>query len=197
MTDIKSGEYVNIGEQLTYVEQYLGDAESTYTENGIIYAAIPGKVDIKEDERIIKVDGKPQNQRSLPKKGDLVTGQIYMIRKNSVGVHIHTINKKLAVDLGLIGNIHVANVSKGYVDKLDNVFQKTDLIRARVVYKSGKEFRIATNSPELGVIKSSCKYCGKDMVRKGRDQVICNFCNHYERKVLANDYNEVELILEF
>ena len=193
----KSGDIVKIGDELGFEEQFLGSQDSTYSENGNIYAAINGILEINEKERIVHINAHNEEKRVIPKQGDLIIGEITMIRKSSVGVRIVSLNDKVTVRNGNYANIHVSNVSKSYVDKLDNVFQKTDLIRARVLSKFGKEWKIATNSPNLGVIRSSCKYCGYEMVPKGRDQVKCPFCNHSERKVIASDYGQVEIKLRF
>ena len=190
---VKSGDFVQIGTAVGLEAQYLCKNDSTYVkEDGIIYAAIPGIVHINSKDRTIFIDSKQEHKRIIPQHGDIVTGRIYSIRKSSVGVRIDTLNQKLVTDVGLIGNIHVASVSRSYIDKLDNVFQKTDIIRAKVVTKSGKEYKIATNAPNLGVIISQCKYCGKNMARKGRGQLVCPFCNHTERKILAQDYGELK-----
>ncbi len=194
---MQSGTYVNIGDPLRIEEQYLGKDDSTFTNDGKVYAAISGMLKINENERTITIESDSNTQKIRPKHGDIVTGRIYMIRKSSVGVKIQTLNNKLVADVGLVGNIHVANVSRSYVDKLDNVFQKTDIIRAKVITRRGKEYKIATNAPNLGVITSACKYCGKIMQRKGKGQAVCPFCNHYDRKVMANDFGNPVEILQF
>ncbi|MHA2018062.1 MAG: exosome complex RNA-binding protein Csl4 [Promethearchaeota archaeon] len=197
MENPKSGDIVKIGDMLGYEEQYLGSQGSTYSEDGKIYAAINGILEINEKDRIIHIDAKNEEKRIIPKAGDYIIGEITQIRKNSVGVRMISLNDKVILDSGNFGNIHVSNVSKSYVDKLDNVFQKTDLIRAKVLTKYGNEWKIATDASNLGVIRSYCKYCGKVMVQKGRDQVKCPFCNHSERKILASDYGKVEIRLRF
>ena len=195
---VKSGDFVQIDTAVGLEAQYLCKNDSTYVkDDGVIYAAIPGILTINTKDRTIIVDSKQEYKRTIPQHGDIVTGRVYSIRKSSVGVRIGTLNQKLVIDVGLIGNIHVANVSRSYIDKLDNVFMKTDIIRAKVITKSGKEYKIATNAPDLGVILSQCKYCGKDMVRKGRSQVVCPFCNHVERKIMAKDFGSPKERLKF
>ena len=194
----KSGDFVQIDTAVGLEAQYLCKNDSTYVkEDGVIYAAIPGILKINSKDRTIIIDSKQEYKRTIPQHGDIVTGRVYSIRKSSVGIRIGTLNQKLVSYVGLIGNIHVASVSRSYIDKLDNVFQKTDIVRAKVITKSGKEYKIATNSPNLGVILSDCKYCGKAMVRKGSGQLVCPFCNHTERKILAQDYGNLQNQLKF
>jgi exosome complex RNA-binding protein Csl4 len=98
--------------------------------------------------------------------------------------------------MGFTGNIHISKVAGRYIDKIDSVVSKNDFIIAKVVKKNHAEYALRTNDPSLGVIKTYCKYCGKKMDRKGKDQVVCPFCNHFERKLLANDFNEINLVLD-
>jgi len=195
---VKSGEFVQIDIAVGLEAQYLCKDDSTYVkDDGIIYAAIPGILQINSKDRTILINSKQEHKRTIPQHGDIVTGRVYSIRKSSVGIRIGTLNQKLVSYVGLIGNIHVASVSRSYIDKLDNVFQKTDVVRAKVITKSGKEYKIATNAPNLGVILSQCKYCGKNMTRKGSGQLVCPFCNHTERKILAQDYGNLQNQLKF
>ncbi|MHA1519899.1 MAG: exosome complex RNA-binding protein Csl4 [Promethearchaeota archaeon] len=189
--------YVVVGEELGIAEEYLGDPSTTYIENGKIHAAISGNLTIDQEKRKILIDGNHERKRKIPRKGDIVTGTIYSIRKSSVGIKIKTVNNLVAVDVGLIGNIHVSKVSNSYVDKLDDIFDKNDLVRARVVRINGREYQISTSDDQFGVIKASCKYCGHDMIRKGNNQVACHFCNNHQRKKMANDYGSIEEILKF
>lgn len=190
-------QFVYIGDELGFTEEYLGDPSTTYTENGKIYAAIAGYLTVDKKNRQIFIEGSYTERQKIPQPDDIVTGVVYSIRKNSVGTKINTINNLVVVDMGLIGNIHVSNVSKSYVDKLDDIFDKNDIIRAKIVRQEGKEFQISTVDPSLGVIKAFCKYCGHEMQRKGKTQVICPFCSNVQRKMMANDYGDIEEILHF
>ncbi|RLI64360.1 MAG: hypothetical protein DRO88_07540 [Promethearchaeia archaeon] len=189
--------FVYIGDELGHTEEYLGDSSTTYTENGKIYAAIAGFLSIDEKNRQIYIEGSYTERQKTPLPGDIVMGVVYSIRKTSVGTKINTINNLVVVDMGLIGNVHVSNVSKSYVDKLDEIFEKNDIVRAKIIRQEGREFQITLVDNNLGVIKSFCKYCGHEMKRKNKTQVICPFCGNVQRKIMANDYGEFEEVLHF
>ena len=197
MSTLKTGDFIIIGTEIADAEQFIGDMESVYIENGKLYAANSGYIKIDPQMRSIQIETHNEARRIHPKNDDLITGVVYSIRKSAVGVLIQTVNDRVAMDLGLVGNIHIAQVSRSYVDKLDNIFQKTDMIRAKVIGKEGSEYRLATNEPNLGVIQTQCKYCGTNMARKGKGQLTCSFCGHSERKIIAPDYGEVEQVLRF
>ncbi|TFH30108.1 MAG: hypothetical protein E4G98_02695 [Promethearchaeota archaeon] len=189
--------YVVVGDELGVAEEYLGDPSTTYIENGKIHAGIAGNLTIDQEKRKIRIDGNHEKKRKIPKKGDIVTGNVYSIRKSSVGIKIQTINNLVAVDVGLVGNIHVSKISKSYVEKLDDIFDKNDIVRAMVLHYDGREVQISTSDDSFGIIKATCKYCGHDMVRKGSNQVVCHFCNNHQRKEMAADYGTIEEILTF
>lgn len=189
--------FVYVGDELGYAEEYLGDPSTTYTENGKIFAAISGFLTIDKKNRKIRIDGSYTERKKMPLPGDIVMGVVYSIRKSSVGTKISTINNMVVVDMGLIGNVHVSNVSKSYVDKLDEIFEKNDIIRAKIIRQEGREFEISMVDHNLGVIKSFCKYCGHDMQRKNKTQVVCSFCGNVQRKVMASDYGDFQEILHF
>lgn len=197
MVIVKTGDLVQLGDELAGAEEYLGDVYSTFIQDGKIYASTPGFIFIDNAERKIKVDNKMDYKRTLPKKGDEIIGTIVAIRKNSVGVQIQKLNDNLIINSGIYGNIHVSNVSRDYVDKLENVFQVTDILRAKVLGKEGSEWKLTTNQMNTGVLHTECKFCGKLMERKGKNQVVCPFCNNMERRVLAPDYNMVNDVIKF
>ena len=196
MNTVKSGDLVIVGQEIGHEAQYLGIDESTYLQDGKVLAAIPGFLEMNDAARTIRVDARNIN-RKTPKTGDIITGQIYALRRSSVGVKIFTINNRLIVDMGYSGTIHISKIAGRYIKNIDDVFLKFDFIRAEVINKQMSEFQLKCDKPHLGIIKSYCKFCGTKMERKGREQVICPFCNHTERKMMAADFNEIEIELEF
>lgn len=192
MSAIETGKYVLIGDELGGVEEYLNTDDSIFASNGRLYAAITGILQVDKANRLIKVHYPNEEMRKKPKKGDIVIGIVRSIRKNSVGVDIFKVNNNLAVNMGLVGNVHVASVSKKYINNLTDAFQRSDIIRAQVVGELGGEYMLATNFGNTGVIYSECKFCGNKFTRKNRDQLVCPFCENVERKVLAPDFGMIK-----
>lgn len=192
----KTGEYVTIGEFLAGTEEFLGDPQTTFTENEKILAASAGFIQIDPKTRIIKVENKSDAKRIIPKKGDMVICSARVVRSHSVGCTIWKINKKLLFN-GIEAQLHVSSISRKYIDKITDAFQKTDIIRAQIVGFDGIEWRITTTAINTGVISAQCKYCGTTMTRKNRDQVQCSFCGNVERRVLAPDYGMTTELIDF
>jgi exosome complex component CSL4 len=196
MVSVKTGDFVLIGVELCNTEEFLGDADSTFNENGKIIAAIPGYVQIDPKMRSIKIDAKQDNKRKLPRKGDMVIATIDVIRAYSAGCTIYKINNKLN-ESGVPCNIHVSSMARRFVDKIEDAFQKTDIVRAQVIGFDGMEWKLSTTGMTSGVVYAQCKYCGTAMTRKNRDQITCNFCGNTERRILAPDFGMVNEEIDF
>jgi exosome complex RNA-binding protein Csl4 len=196
MSTPQSGEYVIIGQDLAEVEEFVRLDDSTYIKNERIIAAASGFVRIDPSNRTIFIQAHTEENRRQPKRGDVVIGVVEAIRKNTVGVKIFKLNDIMTSGMGHTGNVHVSQVSKKYINNLSDAFQVSDIIRATVVGKMGGEFELSTNTPNTGVIRSDCKYCGNMFVRKNRDQLVCPFCENVERRVLAPDYGMVNEIIK-
>ncbi len=91
MTEIKSGKYVQIGEELAHDTEYVGDILSTYSEDGKIFSGVAGILKVNKKKRKISVKSYNDDKRSTPKKGDWIIGTIDYIRKYSLGVNVNVL----------------------------------------------------------------------------------------------------------
>jgi exosome complex component CSL4 len=194
---VKTGDIVNVSDELGHVEVYLGSDDTTFIVDDKIFAAVPGIVEYNEDNRIVRVKSIAEEKRLTPKKGDIIVGTVYSIRKTTVGVRLRLINNRMLHHGRLIGNIHISQVSRSYIEKPETAFQKTDIIRATVSGKRNNEWQLSTVDNDMGVIFSECKFCGTALNRKSRGDVVCPFCNNMERRKLSSDFNSVEEVVLF
>lgn len=192
METLQEKQFVQIGQVLGEDTQYLNADETVFCENGKLIAGIPGFIEIDRTQRTIRIKGIKGDRDKIPKAGDIIYGTVYMIRRSAVGIQIGAINGKMVSDMGYIGNIHISNVSSRYVDKLDNLFQVTDIIRAQILPKKSNEYRLTTEGPHFGVISAACKFCGTKMQAKTKDQAMCPFCGFIDRKKLADDFGRAK-----
>ena len=104
--------------------------------------------------------------------GDIVIGKIVVVKDNMVVVEIqHAFDKVLSpADMGVI---FVKNIDTKYVEKTDLCFSKGDLIKAKIIEVTPYEYKMATNSPELGVVKSICKNCKETL---NQETEVCKNC---------------------
>ncbi|TXT64556.1 MAG: Exosome complex component Csl4 [Promethearchaeota archaeon] len=188
---ILTGEYVGV------VEEFLPDTESTYIKDGKIYASKSGIISKDLDRRKINIKTHQESDRKIPKIGDIVIGVILFQRKYSVGLNFYTLNRKLHFNSYFFGNIHVSQISNRYIEKITDAFQKTDIIRAKVIKENGNEYELTTIGKDLGVIHSDCSICGTELDRIGFNKLRCPMCGNMENKKLASDYREVAYNLKY
>src|SRR5271157_4255633 len=185
---IKSGDFVLPGQVLGVIEEYIPEKGSTYERDGTIYASRLGLVDINPRTHNIRIKG--ESEPNQLRRGDQVIGFIRRIRKYSVGLDIYKRNDQILYS-PIVANIHVSRVSRQYVQKLEDAFQETDIVRARVIGKRGGEFELSTEANYLGVINAECAVCGHTLRRKDR-LLTCEHCGNREKRLLANDYGRVQ-----
>lgn len=188
----KNGEYASIGQRLGVVEEYLPDKNSTYADKGVIYATRSGAIHIDSHKKKISVKEPDESKRQKMKIGDIVIGIINFVRKYSVGVKIYIINNNVKFFSGNLGNVHVSQISRNYVEKIEDAFQKTDILRAKVSKLNYNEVDLVTDQPNLGVISADCSRCGGPLYLIKRDLLKCEICENVEKRKLANDYGSVK-----
>lgn len=188
----KNGEYASIGQRLGVVEEYLPDKNSTYADKGVIYATRSGTIHIDSHKKKISVKEPDESKRQKMKIGDIVIGIIKFVRKYSIGVEVYIINNNLKFFSGNLGNVHVSQISRNYVEKIEDAFKKTDILRARVSKLNYNEVDLVTDQPNLGVISADCSRCGGPLYLIKKDLLKCEICENVEKRKLANDYGSVK-----
>ena len=190
MTEVKHGTFVMIGDFIGGAEEYAyEDATRIHEKDGKLYASIPGIVAIDPLKRTINIENPDPNigLREI-KPGDIVIGQAEFLRKFTVGMKIYKVNDRIILDNDVYGNVHISKISNHYIEKVEEAFKKTDIIRAQVIEKLGTEYELTTDGPNLGVVASACNICGTNMKKKGHKNVECPFCGNKGFRKLADDY---------
>ncbi|MFX0105389.1 MAG: exosome complex RNA-binding protein Csl4 [Candidatus Hodarchaeota archaeon] len=193
----RSNKIILTGEYLGVVEEFLPDKQSTFTKDGQIFASKTGLVNINNKERKIEISTHQEKDRKTVKIGDIVIGTILFLRQYSVGINFYTINNKIHFNSSYFGNIHVSQISDRYIDKINDAFQITDIVRARVTAQDYNEYKLNTSSRDLGVIYADCVICGNPLTKIGKNKLRCNRCGNNESRKLANDYGNVTNNLRF
>jgi exosome complex component CSL4 len=194
---LNNNEIVLTGQYLGVVEEFLPDKQSTFVKDGQIYATRTGLLNIDHEKRIIKIKTDQEENRKIVEIGDLVIGTILFLRQYSVGLNFYTINQKIHFNSSYFGNIHVSQISDRYVEKIQEAFQITDIIRARVIKQNYNEFDLSTSNKNLGVIYADCVICGTPLVQIGYNKLRCERCGNQETRKIASDYRKVDQPLRF
>ncbi|TFG32326.1 hypothetical protein EU527_10400 [Candidatus Thorarchaeota archaeon] len=189
MADVKTGDIVVPGEQLCVIEE-LSPSYGTYEKEGIVYAAAPGAVSMDLKERSISVlppDGKMK--LSLPVKGDILMGEvvnayeqraeIVVVRRNDQDFHS-----------GLIGEIHISNVTRRFVKSMHDVLRVNDIIRATSLNTHELPIELSVVGPDFGVLLAKCSKCGNPLTLTTFNNMFCLRCENRETREVAKDYGQ-------
>ncbi len=194
---VKDKKIVITGEYLGVIEEYLPNKNSTFVQNGKIYATKSGMVEIDQSKKEIEIKTHQEEDRKVVRIGDIVIGTILHLRKFSVGLNFYTINKKIHFNSCYFGNIHVSQISHKYIDQIKEAFQPTDIVRAKVIEQSFNEYNLSTVGKNLGVIHADCVICGTPLDKVGFNKLKCSMCENIETRKLASDYRQIENNLRF
>lgn len=188
----------NVKDQLVYpstplnvIEEFF-PGENTYVddEKGLIRASIVGKPFWDNAARLVKVVPTRKRRYVVPRENSIVVGVIQNIRTDFLLTTIIGIydNKKIIPTGPFAGVLHISQVSQEYVKSLYDLFAVGDVILAKTM-NNYNPYNLSTKAPGLGVILSSCGYCGHVLLfREGK--LVCPRCkSSFSRLVSKNYYN--------
>lgn len=185
------------GQYLGVVEEFLPDKQSTFIKDGQIFATKTGLISIDGERKKIEIKTHQEKDRKTAKIGDIVIGTITFLRQYSVGVSFYAINRKIHFNSNYFGNIHVSQISDRYVDKIQDAFQITDIVRAKITDLNFNEFKLSTTGKNLGVIYADCVICGTPLDKIGYNKLKCPRCGNIETRKITDDYRNVTNMLRF
>jgi len=187
MADVKSGDIVVPGDQLCVIEELM-PSFGTYEKDGIVFAASPGQVDMNLKERSIRVvspDG--AMKLALPMQGDILMGKVTLVFDQRAEVRIARINDE-DYHSGLVGELHISNVTRRYVKSMQDVLKQNDIVRAAALNTHEIPVKLTLVGPELGVVFGACTRCGNSLTLTTHNNMFCLRCENRETREVANDY---------
>ncbi|MGD1060753.1 MAG: exosome complex RNA-binding protein Csl4 [Methanomassiliicoccales archaeon] len=175
------------GEEVAEAEEFL-PAEGTYEENGKIFAAFAGELELDQDEHIASV--KAYNETAELKVGDSVFCEVTDVRSMMAICEVVAVEgRERAVAGDTNGTIHVSKLSMEYTQDAGREMRPSDLIRAKVI-QAKPSVQLTTASEHFGVVKALCRRCRAPLVRKD-SSLYCNNCERTETRKVADDYGDV------
>lgn len=171
------------GEKLGVIEEFIS-GKGTYVEDGGIYSSITGKLVLDVAKREIQIQPRTR-QPLIPREGDIVFGKVTNVQARTLTTSILQINDS-QIPIPFTGIMHISDVSRGYIETMNDAFKAGDLIRTKVISTKNREVHLSTQNENLGVIQALCTRCGGHLVLR-RTRLRCNVCNKIEkRKIIAN-----------
>ena len=176
------------GEEVAVAEEYL-PAEGTYEENGKVYAALMGTLELDLDEKTATVRATNPMVELVP--GDSVFCQVTDVRNCMAICEVVAVEgKERNVTGDTNGTIHISKLSTDYTQDVGREMRPSDIIRAKVV-QSHPSVQLTTAAAHLGVIKALCKRCRAPLERQEKG-LWCPNCERSETRKLADDYGDVQ-----
>ena len=191
----------NAKEQLVYpstplnvIEEFF-PGENTYVddEKGFIRASIMGKPKWDIATRVVKVVSTRKRKYEIPRENSIVVGIIQNIRTDFLLATIIGLydNKKIIPTGPFAGVLHISQVSQEYVRSLYDLFAIGDVILAKTM-NNYNPYHLSTKAPGLGVILSSCGYCGHVLLfQDGR--LYCPRCKSSFNRLISRNYYNIML----
>ena len=187
MANVKSGDIVVPGDQLCVIEELMPSL-GTYEKDGIVYAAAPGQVDMDLKERSIRVLSPDGGMKlALPVKGDILMGKATIVFDQRAEIRIVRINDEDYLS-GLVGELHISNVTRRYVKSMLDVLRQNDIVRVAALNTHQIPVELTMVGPDLGVVYSECVRCGNPLTLTTHNNMFCLRCENRETREVANDY---------
>ena len=187
MADVKSGDIVVPGDQLCVIEELM-PSYGTYEEEGVVYAAAPGIVamDLKDRSiRVVNTDGKMK--LALPIEGDILMGRVTHAFEQRAEIVIVRRNDK-DIHSGLVGELHISNVTRRYVKSMLDVLKQNDIVRAVALNTHRIPVKLSLVGQELGVVVAYCSRCGNPLTLTTHNNMFCLRCENRETREVVKDY---------
>ncbi|MHA1950206.1 MAG: exosome complex RNA-binding protein Csl4 [Candidatus Thorarchaeota archaeon] len=187
MADVKSGDIVVPGDQLCVIEELM-PSYGTYEEEGIVYAAAPGTVTMDLKNRSIRVLGADGRMKlALPIEGDILVGKVTHAYEQRAEIVIVRRNDK-TIHSGLVGELHISNVTRRYVKSMLDVLKLNDIVRATALNTHQIPVKLSLVGQDLGVVLANCSRCGNPLTLTSHNNMFCLRCENRETREVVKDY---------
>lgn len=176
------------GEEVAVVEEFIA-ANGTYEENGKVYAAVFGELELDHEEKTASI--KAENPPVKLKPGDIIFGEITDVKTSMAICEVISVegeDRNITGDTN--GTIHISKVSSNYTSEVGKEFRPSDVVRAKVIQVK-PSIQLTTVGPHLGVVKALCRRCRAPLKRKG-NTLYCETCERTEYRKFSDDYSDVD-----
>ena len=182
--------FVFPGTRLAVTEEFIG-GEGTYTEGNYVFSAVPGVVIINLERHEITVLSKAK-AAVVPKEGDIVIGGIVNASRQMITVSVAYVNNREIYPTYTMV-VHVSQLSKEYLDTVDEAVALGDIVRAKVIDAKTIPLQGTLIGSQLGVVIGHCSKCGTNLEKIGRNKLKCKKCSNIDYKRTTIDYGSGQL----
>ena len=182
--------FVLPGDSIANALEYL-PSFGTYADEDDVRSSATGESELNETERTAKI----RIATKIPKiqqRGTFTYGTVVKVSDKRAMIDLHSFEsgKFRLIPSGETAILKVEDVKRGFVKSMKEEFKEGDLIKVKIINVSKTGVDLTTDERDLGVIKTNCSRCRKDVSRIGF-KVKCNSCVWVENRKLSSQYNEV------
>jgi len=185
---MESGDFVLPGVELGFSEEFLA-SKGTYEEEGKIYSAVTGTLDVDTDNREMRVETRT-SKIPEPQEGDVVIGRVVDVKQQFAPVKlIRLIGVPRKLPGSFYGTIHISKVKTSYVQDLSREISAGDIVRAKVINTRRQPLSLSTEDKDMGVIKGYCSRCNVAL-KLEKNRLRCPKCDKVESRKYALDFGK-------
>ncbi|MCL5433753.1 MAG: exosome complex RNA-binding protein Csl4 [Candidatus Marsarchaeota archaeon] len=178
------------GEALGIEEEFLS-SKNTFVDEGVIRSAAFGKI-IKENG---KIEVKPLKSISKIQNNMVIIGKITDNVGSVVFVKIDDIKIENEEYLALFdGKIIMRRSHDNHQHKPCSI---GDIILAKIIDLEEDTYILDIFEQNLGVVFSTCPFCGIPLIKNDYRFLVCTECKHKEQKQLSPFYMSFEQIVDY
>ena len=177
------------GQPLGVIEEYLPGSGVYVDSDGVLRAAIAGKVVVDKASKTVYVVAR--RRIKFPEYGSEVVGYVTGLRHDLVIVEVHGVislsprPKWLYETPGpLSAAIPIANIADEYIKDIVDYYRIGDLVIAKIVSRT-HPFTLTTKNPQYGVLYAYCGNCGSLMNYKSDRTMVCPRCGSVEKRKVS------------
>ena len=171
------------GDKIASIEEYEA-GYNTFDDGDMVRAATIGEKDIDKSTRIANV--KHPKALSIPRVGDIVIGSVAAVMSSMIAVTIEFIN-------GNPTTSKVECVCSTRNIRKKNVVLVNDIVTLKIVNHLNGTIHATISEPELGVLFTKCRKCGKKVVQM-RDAIKCTECSWIDERKLSTNFGNSDFV---
>ncbi|AAT43308.1 exosome complex RNA-binding protein Csl4 [Picrophilus oshimae] len=171
------------GDVIASEEEYL-PGKNTIEDAGNIISLCYGEV-VKDDRNLV-ISVRPMKHERALKVGDIVYGMVLKVTNNEATVHIYAVEDNRLIPVEKDAKLRLPILNRNYTQMVS----LGDMLRGKVL--TTKPLYITIFSTHLGVLRTRCTVCRREMVIKN-NVLYCTNCKRIERRKISDDYGNINI----
>lgn len=171
------------GDKIATIEEFE-TGQNTFDDGHSIRSSVVGMPEFDRANRLAKI--KEIKTPAVPRKGDVIVGNVSALMNNMFAINILYINGKPTHS-----GLEVICQARGAKKRI--LVRVSDIAMAKVINLLNGVIHATIGEPELGVLFSTCNKCAGNIVPLGSN-VKCVDCGYIEERKLSTKFGNGDFI---